>query len=240
MANPMYRQIAENLREQIESGQLPEGTQVPTEIELREEYDASRNTIRDAIKWLVNLGLVETRPGQGTFVSRKIHPFVNIVGAHLTDRRGTSSSPRVQIMRADSPLAAELAVPEGTSVVSRQQLRYIDGTPWSLQTAFYPMTLVTRGAAQLLEAEDIPMGTHVYIRETLGIGPGTWRARLAARSPGDDEAQFFGLGTGIILVVDVRQTYYEQPEIPYCVTVTTYPADRNLFVVTAGTVPSDE
>ena len=76
MANPMYRQIAEDLRAQIESGELKPGQQLRTELELREHYGASRNTVRDAIKWLTNLGLVETKPGQGTFVVQKIDPFV--------------------------------------------------------------------------------------------------------------------------------------------------------------------
>jgi DNA-binding GntR family transcriptional regulator len=62
MAEPMYRQIAEDLQHRIDSGELQRGAQVPTEIELREQYDASRNTVRDAIKWLVTRGLVETRP----------------------------------------------------------------------------------------------------------------------------------------------------------------------------------
>jgi DNA-binding GntR family transcriptional regulator len=49
-ASPMYRQIAQHLREDIESGMLRPGQQLPTELELREQYNASRNTIRDAIK----------------------------------------------------------------------------------------------------------------------------------------------------------------------------------------------
>ena len=76
MANPMYRAIADDLRRKIESGQLPPGSQLPTELELREQYSASRNTVRDAVKALINRGLVETRPGQGTFVADLIVPFV--------------------------------------------------------------------------------------------------------------------------------------------------------------------
>ena len=68
----MYRQIAEDLREQIESAELQPGQQLRTELKLRKRYGASRNTVRDAIKWLMNLGLVETRAGQGTFVVKKI------------------------------------------------------------------------------------------------------------------------------------------------------------------------
>ena len=82
MAEPMHKQIAADLRRQIESGELPPGAQLKTEVELREEYgsdgrDVSRNTVRDAIKLLVSRGRVETRPGQGTFVLRKVQPFVS-------------------------------------------------------------------------------------------------------------------------------------------------------------------
>ena len=79
VAHPTYRQIAEDLRAQIESGQLEPGQQLRSELELRDHYQASRNTIRDAIKWLMNLGLVETRPGQELSSSR-IDPFVTNIG----------------------------------------------------------------------------------------------------------------------------------------------------------------
>jgi len=49
MADPMYRRIADDLREQIESGDLEPGQQLRTEFELRDHYKASRNTVRDAI-----------------------------------------------------------------------------------------------------------------------------------------------------------------------------------------------
>ena len=88
MPEPMYRHIAEDLRAQIESGALARGSQLPTELELRERYEASRNTVRDAMKWLMNLGLVETRPGQGTFVVEKIDPFVTTL---VTDVNPLSS-----------------------------------------------------------------------------------------------------------------------------------------------------
>ena len=76
MVDAMYRRIADDLRVQIETGKLRPGSQLPTELELREKYDASRNTIRDALRWLITRGLIETRPGHGTFVVEKIDPFV--------------------------------------------------------------------------------------------------------------------------------------------------------------------
>src|SRR5579864_146608 len=142
MGNPMYRQIAENLREQIESGLLRPGQQLPTELELREEHGASRNTVRDAIKWLINLDLVETRPGQGTFVVQKIAPYITMLsgepgageGAAYSfqvskhGRTPSSTDPQVEIQKATSGVAAELGLLEGTLVISRHEKHYIDGT----------------------------------------------------------------------------------------------------------------
>jgi GntR family transcriptional regulator len=60
MADPLYRQIAEDLRGQIEAGQLDPGAKLPAENEFQPRYGASRNTIRDAIRLLAAWGLVET------------------------------------------------------------------------------------------------------------------------------------------------------------------------------------
>ena len=76
MAYPLYRRIADDLRGQIETGQLEPGSQLPPEEKLGELFNASRNTIRDAIKFLSNLSLVETRAGQGTFVVDPPDPLV--------------------------------------------------------------------------------------------------------------------------------------------------------------------
>ena len=76
MADPLYQRIANDLRTQIETGQLQPGAQLPPEEQLGKLFKASRNTIRDAIKFLINLGLVETRAGQGTFVVDPPDPLV--------------------------------------------------------------------------------------------------------------------------------------------------------------------
>ena len=94
-------------------------------LELREHYDASRNTVRDAIKWLTDLGLVETKPGQGTFVVQKIDPFVTTLTGDPTvgdategaaigrrsskqKRKPTTSPIQVEIQEATDDIAATL------------------------------------------------------------------------------------------------------------------------------------
>lgn len=64
VTEPLYWQIAQELRGQIESGALAPGDQLPSEMDLRSRYRASRNTIRDAVKWLAGRGLVVVHSGQ--------------------------------------------------------------------------------------------------------------------------------------------------------------------------------
>src|SRR5262245_43953846 len=183
MAEPMYRQIADDLRIKIHSGQIAPGAQLPTEIELMDRYDASRNTVRDAIKLLTIGSLVETRPGQGTFVVEKINPFITTLTADPQTGRGggeedvyqaeveaggrkpTYSKPRVEVQEANAAVADAHRLEPGAQVVSRQQERFIDLTPFSLQTSFYPMHIVDRGATRLIQATDIEGGTVAYLAE---------------------------------------------------------------------------
>jgi GntR family transcriptional regulator len=256
MAEPIYRQIADDLRSQIENGELRPGEQLRTEIELRDIYGASRNTIRDAIKLLVTRGLVEIRPGQGTFVVEKINPFVTTLAEDPETGRGGGeqgvyiaevgasqripaiSTPRVEIQRASAAVAGALQIDQGDQVLSRHFQRFIDDTPWSLQTSFYPMDLVQRGAARLIQAVDMAEGTVAYLRETLGVKQAGYRDTIMVRAPDGSEAAFFRVpDDGRVAVFEIRRTAFDEQGTPIRLTVSVYPADRNQFAINVGEVP---
>lgn len=56
------------IRESIESGHLPVGTKLESEVTLAAQYAVSRSVIREALRSCAALGLTETRTGKGTFV----------------------------------------------------------------------------------------------------------------------------------------------------------------------------
>jgi GntR family transcriptional regulator len=254
MVDPMYRRIAEDLREQIESGDLEPGQQLQTELELRDHYDASRNTVRDAIKWLTSLGLVETRPGQGTFVVKKEDPFVTVLtrkegevaeggqSASLLSKVGDSLTPsssaiRVEIQPAPEHVAARLAVAADTEVISRHEQRHIGRKPYSLQTSFYPVEFAERGAPRLMSPKPIE-GAVAYLRETLGIKQVGYRDWVTVRAPNPIEAEFFKVPTdGRIAMFEINRIAYDGNGKPMRLTVTVLPADRNQIVVNVGDVP---
>jgi GntR family transcriptional regulator len=258
MTQPMYQQIADDLRGQIEDGSLPAGGQLPTELQLREHYGASRNTIRDAIKRLISLNLVETKPGQGTFVIRTIDPFVTTLsadpetgfgggeGASFLSEVGSRhrsprhSTPKVEVQVPPPEIASRLRVTPGSQVVSRHQARYIDEVPWSLQTSFYPFEFVTSGKAPLLlMAQDVEQGVVRYLEQTLDIKQVGYRDWITARAPDQNEQKFFGL-THDATVFELFRTAFDQTAKPMRVTVTVCPADRNQFIINVGVLPDPQ
>lgn len=65
---PRYLQVGKILQKRIETGAYAVGSLLPTEIELCEEFDVSRHTIRDALRRLIDGGLVHRRQGSGSQV----------------------------------------------------------------------------------------------------------------------------------------------------------------------------
>jgi GntR family transcriptional regulator len=258
MFGPLYRQIADDLQHQIEDGILMPGQRLPTEPELRARYGASRNTVRDAVRWLTTRGLVRTRPGQGTYVVERAEPFITTLSSHpvtglgggegqafqaevvAQGRNPRTSQPRVAVLQAAGVVADELRVAAGSSVVSRHQERFIDGSPFSLQTSFYPMALVHGGAVRLLEASSILPGTGTYLGEVLGLRQARYSDLITVRTPTVSETMFFELpDSGRVSVFETFRTAFDAEDRPFRLTVSVFAADRNEFAVFSGVVPAE-
>jgi GntR family transcriptional regulator len=256
VGEPLYRMIAENLRGKIESGEFPveRGGPLPTEKDLQKMFGASRNTVRDAIKFLTQLGLIETRPGQGTFVVEKPTPYVTTLtgtaaGRHHSEeiaemeghgRLATSGEPKVEIQHATALVAKDLGLDEGAQVVSRHQQRSMNGIPWSLQTTYYPMSFVEQGAARLILPTDIEEGAINYLAREYDVQQVGYRDTISVRPPEMEEAWFFKLPPdGRVSVFEIHRVGFDEKGDPMRLTVTVYPADRNQFRVEGGKVPTD-
>jgi GntR family transcriptional regulator len=258
MVDPLYKQIADDLRRQIEANELSAGDQLRTEIQLQEHYGqelssnkVSRNTVRDAVGILVAEGLLEKRPGQGTFVV-KVNPFMTTLPADLEGsetayylsevtgkgREPELSVPRIEIHRASE--APELKIPEGDQVISRHQRRLIDRIPYSMQTSFYPMDFAVQ-ASRLRMADDIREGAVAYIRESLGIKQVGCRDVLFVRPANEPEMSFFKLPAvkSGIQMIEHRRVAYAEDGRPIRLTVTVYPTDRNRIAYETGKVPPE-
>ncbi|GAB3472303.1 hypothetical protein GCM10027436_88720 [Actinophytocola sediminis] len=71
-AVPLWRQVADDIATQIESGELPPGARLPAELELAEIYGVARGTVRRAVLELrKDNGVLVVSRGLGTFVARE-------------------------------------------------------------------------------------------------------------------------------------------------------------------------
>jgi GntR family transcriptional repressor for pyruvate dehydrogenase complex len=114
----LYEQIVERIRDRILKGELKPGDQLPTERELAERFGVSRVAVREAIKTLVQTGLVEVQPGRGTFVVDKANYAVR-QSLHLAVQMQQNDRSLVNLMQIReilepeiAALAAEHATPE--------------------------------------------------------------------------------------------------------------------------------
>jgi GntR family transcriptional regulator len=254
MTGPLYRQIADQLRRMIESGELEAGMQVPTEDQLMGQYHASRNTVRGSLKELTTRGLVYTLHGKGTFVSEPVRPIlITLTSDPETGRGGgegvvytaevaasgrspVMEAPEVGIRKARSTIARALRIAEEDEVIVRHQNGYIDGLPWSRQTSYYPRSLEAR-APRLLDTGDFSRGAVAYLAEA-GINQDGYQDSIEWRAPDEAETAYFDLpADGHIQVAETRRIAFDQDENRIRLTITSYRADRNRFVINVGNVP---
>jgi GntR family transcriptional regulator len=69
---PVYRQLVDQVRQALQLGTLQPGDQLPTVREVVGQIAINPNTVHRAYRELEQEGLVQGRPGQGTFVQRSL------------------------------------------------------------------------------------------------------------------------------------------------------------------------
>jgi GntR family transcriptional repressor for pyruvate dehydrogenase complex len=107
----LVAQVRDAIIELIRVKDMNPGDQLPSEGQLHKELGVGRSTVREAVRILVHLGVVETRQGQGTFVGRRRV----VPGESLADRLVDARVPDVhEARRAMEMEAVSLAAERRT------------------------------------------------------------------------------------------------------------------------------
>ncbi|AVY99807.1 transcriptional regulator [Lelliottia sp. WB101] len=144
---PMYRQIADTLREQISSGELKPGDALPTESALQAMFSVSRVTIRQALKRLTEEQIIESIQGSGSYVKeeRVNYDIYQLTGFYekLADRNvDTHSEVKVfEVIKADARLAEKLQLAPDDKVWHVKRVRFIKQKPVNLEETWMPLAL---------------------------------------------------------------------------------------------------
>lgn len=100
-------QVAGQLEQLITSGEWPVGTRIPAESELVTSLGLSRNTIREAIRSLVHMGMLEARVGDGTYVRARSELEAPLMRRAHRARLPEAVELRAVLERAAAAFAAE-------------------------------------------------------------------------------------------------------------------------------------
>ncbi|QCR38105.1 GntR family transcriptional regulator [Nissabacter sp. SGAir0207] len=144
---PMYRQIADALREQVQRGELKPGDALPTESALQTQFGVSRVTVRQALKQLTQEAIIESIQGSGSYVKeeRVNYDIYQLTSFYekLADRNvATHSEVHVfEVISTDETLADRLAINVGDKAWHVKRVRFIKQKAVTMEETWMPLAL---------------------------------------------------------------------------------------------------
>jgi DNA-binding GntR family transcriptional regulator len=137
---PVYKQIAEIIRDRIDQGDLTPGDAVPSEAELEAEYGIARMTARRVARELRERGLVYTVQGEGTFVGRPGTPrSADRIPVYHQIAADISTRIRSGDLTTNRPIPSEMALMRQYSVAKatvRQAVALLREQGWVFTVAY--------------------------------------------------------------------------------------------------------
>jgi DNA-binding GntR family transcriptional regulator len=137
---PLYEQVRLKLMEQITSGLWDDGSPLPSELKLAENFGVSRITIRQAVSEIVRNGYLYRKQGKGTFI-RNRDAYYLLGGVHnfLKNAQVMGKAARTDVIvdewrAADEAVAGRLNLPVGDRFLFIKLLRYLDDEVVGWQT----------------------------------------------------------------------------------------------------------
>lgn len=203
---PLYFQVAQQIESMIDRGELPPGSRLDNEIQLADQTGLSRPTMRQAIQYLVDKGLLVRKRGVGTQV---VHGMVKrpvALSSLYDDLSHANQKPATQVLSvetvpADDAVAVALRLNPGHAVVHLERLRSAQGEPLAIMHNWLP-TGLTELTAERLERH----GLYELLRSA-GVNMRVANQRIGARAATAHEARLLQEKRGAPLLTMSRTTY---------------------------------
>lgn len=203
---PFHVQIKEILEKEIIDGYYKD--KIPGELELMDRFSVSRSTVRQAIKTLVDEGILARVHGKGTFVSFK--PVEEWLGSFRTYDEiihDMGMKPNIKLIAKNkTSLPKEVATTIGESeFYSIQRIRYANDIPIGIEHNYYPLEIGYKlGKFNLDNAS-----TYNLLENELGLR--LWEAKqiITARKPTEKECELLNI-PATMWVLFIERINYDQ------------------------------
>ena len=206
---PLYAQLTGIIKNTITSGTLRVGDLLPSEAELCDKFEISRNTVRQAIGSLEEAGFVVRKRGKGTFVADPSTRRKGVQYSFTTEISSMGKHPSSTLVSFDiidpAPKIKRLmALEDGVKVYCFTRVRNVDNEPLILETSYYPQHIYPNLTREMLE-------THSFysLLYHVGVVPFAAEDSYEAVTLGEYEAKLLGCVPGAAAFHHQRRTTME-------------------------------
>lgn len=203
--NSKYVFIYHKLIEQIEKGNFPVGSKIPSEKSLMEQFLVSRDTIRKSLQMLEQNGYINKIKGKGSFIldtSKFNFPVSGLVSfKELSSHLGKSVETVVENLEVIVPgnyIKEQLQIEDQTRVWKVVRARKIDGKKIILDKEYYNADIVEDLTKEICEGSIFN-----YIENTLKLTIGFAKKEIVVQACTDDDRKYLDLeGHDMVVVVN--------------------------------------
>lgn len=230
---PLYYQLMQLFRQQIEEGEYQPGDSFPSENELCERFGVSRPTVRQALNELVREGLLHRIKGKGTFVSApKIQQDFMQKLVSFTEEmqqkglKGTTRVLSLQVVPALKNVAAYLTLAIEEPVFQLDRLRFINDEPIVVVTTYLPQKYCPTLNQQDLNNQSL----YKTLEDQYSIRISRARRILEVIAATEEYAKLLEIDVGAPIQLS-RTIAWDQYNRPIEFSIARYRGDRSQFTI---------
>lgn len=236
MPKTKFADIYQDLRQKVENGVYAYQKLMPSENELTIAYNCSRNTVRRALRELIELGYVQAIQGKGVRVLYRPAPQSEFrIGGIETFKEAAQRNhlqAKTRVLRIErcmctAELARKTGFPEGEILWKIYRVRMLDGQPLILDKNLFRADLVPA-----LTKEIAQQSIYEYLEDILGIKIVTSKRRITVERVTEEDRECLELGDYNCVAVITSRTFNDNGiQIEY--TISRHHPERFSFEDTA-------
>ena len=230
---PFYHQICSILRDKFANGEFAPDERIPSEQQLQATFGVSRATVRQALQLLERDGLIERRPGKGSFATANTEAVAEVKMTCLLEDlialgiRGKSVVSEIGIVAAARSVADAMQIGQGERVFTFHRLVMVGGAPFASHRIFLPACTRDHLADSDLSKPHVLR----LLTEKCGLHAETAEHSIEAIIADANHARVLNVHPGAALL-SVTRTSYDKSGKPIEHGYTHYRSDRTRFHIT--------
>lgn len=206
---PVYRQLADYIKNQIIGGEYRPGDVLPSETDYIRDFKVSRTTVRLAFGLITNAGMVRREQGRGTIVVPQVRTQPPLLSSFTEEALRNGRNPGVvlldrKITQITHHASSALSLPDNSQVLMVERLRIVDGDPIGLTISWLNSVKFPR----LIDLDYSTLSLYSLFETEIGTIRSA-RENIRAENATENEAQKLKMKKGDPVLRMLRTTYIQ-------------------------------